>query len=135
MREKSRSNTLLMEIIIAVLFFMLSAVVLVRVFSTAKEQSVRAEVETRALAEAQSMADLIYAAEDPEAALAENGYESAHGTWTCAYPDFTLHTVLSEEEYRAGTLRRAEITAFYRQDTELFTLPMERYFPEEVTTP
>ena len=41
MGNKNRSNVLLVEILIAVLFFMLSATVLVRVFATARNMTVR----------------------------------------------------------------------------------------------
>ena len=132
MKEKSRSNLLLVEIIIAVFFFMLSATVLVRVFGTARAQTIRAGIESAALGEAQSLADLIYAAADPDQALAEADYDSGHGVWTKSFGDFTLHAALEEEPYRSGTLRSASITAFYQQDSELFTLPVERYLPGEV---
>ena len=69
MGGKNRSNVLLVEILIAVLFFMLSATVLVRVFVTARNMTLRAGVETQALAEAQNVAETLYAAEDPAEAL------------------------------------------------------------------
>ena len=59
MGGRNRSNVLLVEILIAVLFFMLSATVLVRVFVTARNMTVRAGVETRALAEAQNVAEAL----------------------------------------------------------------------------
>ena len=69
MRNNNRSNVLLVEILIAVLFFMLSATVLVRVFVTARNMTVRSGVESRALAEAQNVAEALYAADDVDAAL------------------------------------------------------------------
>ena len=44
MRNKNRSNVLLVEILIAVLFFMLSATVLVKVFATARNMTDGADV-------------------------------------------------------------------------------------------
>ena len=67
MRSKNRSNVLLVEILIAVLFFMLSATVLVRVFVTARNMTVRSGVESSALAEAQNVADALCAADDVDA--------------------------------------------------------------------
>ena len=52
MGNRNRSNVLLVEILIAVLFFMLSATVLVQVFATARSMTRRAGVENRALTEA-----------------------------------------------------------------------------------
>ena len=54
MGSRNRSNVLLVEILIAVLFFMLSATVLVRVFVTARNMTLRAGVETQASSEAKS---------------------------------------------------------------------------------
>ena len=63
MRSKHNgTNVLLVEILIAVLFFMLSATVLVRVFVTAHNLTVRSGVETIALSDAQNVAEAIYAA-------------------------------------------------------------------------
>ena len=62
MGNRNRSNVLLVEILIAVLFFMLSAVVLVQVFATSRNLTTRAGVETRALAEAQNVTEAMYAA-------------------------------------------------------------------------
>ena len=53
MRNNNRSNILLVEILIAVLFFMLSATVLMRVFVTARNMTVRSGVEAAALTDAQ----------------------------------------------------------------------------------
>ena len=57
MRNRNRSNVLLVEILIAVLFFMLSATVLVRVFVTARNMTVRSGVESVAVADAQNVAE------------------------------------------------------------------------------
>ena len=87
MGNNNRSNVLLVEILIAVLFFMLSATVVVQVFVTARNLTVKAGVETRALAEAQNVAETLYAAKDADAALAAMDFRSAHGAWTRASGD------------------------------------------------
>ena len=69
MDNRNRSNVLLVEILIAVLFFMLSATVVVQVFVTAHNLTAKAGVETRALAEAQNVAEALYAADDVDEAL------------------------------------------------------------------
>ena len=51
MKSGNRSNALLVELLIVVMFFMLSSTVLLQVFSTARNQSRRAELMTDALEE------------------------------------------------------------------------------------
>ena len=136
MSKNNRSNVLLVEILIAVLFFMLSATVLVRVFATAHNMTVKAGVGTQALSEAQNVADTLYTAEDVDLKLEELGFLSAHGAWTKAYGDYTLYVEISPEAAGAGELRQGAVRAFYSQrsadaarqeDQELFALPFARY--------
>ena len=136
MGNRNRSNVLLVEILIAVLFFMLSATVLVRVFVTARNMTVRAGVETQALADAQNVADTLYAADDPDAALTDMGFQLYHGAWTRATDDYTLYVEGAEEPAEAGAYWKGSVRAFYRnrsadqvrqEDEELFALPCTRY--------
>lgn len=136
MRNRNRTNVLLVEILIAVLFFMLSATVLVRVFVTARNMTVRSGVETRALAQAQNVADALYAAESPEDALAEMEFGNSHGAWTKSYGDFTIYVELSGASTGAGEMQQGSVRAFYtlrnadkarQEDEELFSLPVARY--------
>lgn len=136
MRNKNRSNVLLLEILIAVLFFMLSATVLVRVFATARNLTVRSGVETRALAEAQNVAEALYAADDVEEALAGLDFASFHGTWSKDCGDYSLYVTGETQPTGAGELWLGEVSAFYKlrnpddarqADEELFALPCARY--------
>lgn len=136
MGEKNRSNVLLVEILIAVLFFMLSATVLVRVFSTSRLLTVRSGVETLALTEAQNIADELYASEDPEAMLTNKNFVSSHGAWTRDYGGFTLYVTSETVPTEAGELWQGEVRAFFKQrdpdkarqaDEEMFALPCARY--------
>ena len=63
-RSTNRSNALLVELLIVVMFFMLSATVLLQVFAAARNQSRQAERMIGALNTAQNVADELYAAED-----------------------------------------------------------------------
>ena len=142
MGKRNRFNVLLMEILIAILFFMLSATVLVRVFAGARNLTVKAGVQTRALMEAQNVAEAVCAAEDVDAALAGLGFDGYRGVWTREYEDFTL--AVSEdkgaaERTDAGVLSRYSVSASWwqpnsekgtRQFDALFELPCTRY--EEV---
>lgn len=136
MGKRNRSNVLLVEILIAVLFFMLSATVLVRVFAAARNMTVRAAVETQALAEAQNVADTLYAADDADAALEQLEFKLYHGAWTRSYGDYTLYVESNSVSAENGTMWRGSVRAFYHnrnieqvrpEDEELFALPCARY--------
>ena len=136
MGSRNRSNVLLVEILIAVLFFMLSATVLVRVFVTARNMTVRAGVETQALAEAQNVAEALYAADDPEAALEGLKFKLYHGAWSRSDGDYTLYVEGGEKPADAGVSWVGTVRAFYhsrnvnqarQEDEELFSLPCARY--------
>lgn len=136
MGGRNRSNVLLVEILIAVLFFMLSATVLVRVFVTARNLTVRAGVETLALAEAQNVAEAIYASEDPGATLEAMDFKLYHGAWSRTDGDYTLYVEGGEKAADAGVIWSGTVRAFYRnryadqarqEDEELFSLDCARY--------
>ena len=131
MKNRSRSNVLPVEILIARLFFMLASTVLVRLFATARGLSVRSGVEAEALAEAQNMADVLYTADDLEASLEELGFSGYHGIWTRGYENYTL-MVSSDVEYTdVGELRMGEVRGYYGKDEEVFSLPFARYVEVE----
>lgn len=136
MRSKNRSNILLVEILIAVLFFMLSATVLMRVFASARNMTVRSGVESAALAEAQNVAEALYAADDMDAALQQMEFSSSHGTWSKDCGDYTLYVTGGVEPTNTGSLWVGSVSAFYKlrnpdqarlADEELFSLPCAKY--------
>ncbi len=132
MTRSNQLNTLLMEIMIAVLFFALCSTVIMDVFVGAHNQSVRAGVQAQALAAAQNLSDGLYAAEQREELLLENGFEADEsGVFTRECDGYTLSVALGEERTAAGRIEAAEITALY-QGGELFSLPDARYVSEEV---
>lgn len=132
MTRSNQLNTLLMEIMIAVLFFALCSTVIMDVFVGAHNQSVRAGVQAQALAAAQNLSDGLYAAEQREELLLENGFKADEsGVFTREYDGYTLSVALGEERTAAGRIETAEITAL-DQGGELFSLPDARYVSEGV---
>ena len=136
MRSRNGSNVLLVEILIAVLFFMLSATVLVQVFAKAHSMTRRSGVETLALAEAQNVAETLYASGDADAVLGEMGFISSHGAWSRSYGDYSIYVTGATEYTTGGELWRGSVSAFYAQhdadatrpeDEELFSLPLAYY--------
>ena len=113
MRNRNRSNVLLVEILIAVLFFMLSATVLIKVFATARNMTVRSGVESVAVADAQNVAETIYAADDIDGALETMGFYNLHGAWAQNRGDYTLYVVGEATPTAAGELWSGTVSAFY----------------------
>lgn len=123
-------RALLMEIMIAVLFFALCASVLLRTFVTVRELSRRAGVRTDALLTAQSLANRLYAQEDMPAELEVMGFKAQEGTWMRSGEGFELTVVLEEESTAAGTLQTA-LVRVTEGDSDIIELPVARYVPGE----
>ena len=126
MKSGNRSNALLVELLIVVMFFMLSSTVLLQVFSTARNQSTLSGRMTQALNAAQSLADQLYAAADPESALTEMGCTQEDGLWRLPGDDFDLTVAVSLEAQPFGELRRYRVQAVSNGQT-LVDLPAARY--------
>ena len=111
MRNANRSNALLVELLIVVLFFMLSATVLLQVFSTARSQSALSGKLISASNAAQSAADRLYSATDAESALSEMGWTQEDGLWRLPGDDFDLTVSLSRQQQPFGELLRYQVRA------------------------
>lgn len=131
MGQSNRGNVLLVELLVAMLFFMLSATVLLNLFSTAYDRSVRAQLCSDGLAEAQNLAAKLTADGDAEALLSGLGAARDGEIWRMEAGDVCLEVELSEEDAPAGTICGGEIRAVAGGET-LVAMPWARYLPEEV---
>ena len=131
MGNGKRQNALLVEIMIAVLFFALSAMVLLDVFATAYLQTTYAEACNAAMAEAQNLAARVYVSEEPQEVLKGEGFVEADGIWERDSEGYILQVELGETQLEAGDMRTAQIVAL-RDDDVLVTIPSAHYFPREV---
>ena len=129
MGKSSRMNALLVEILLAILFFALAATVILRCFSAAYEQASRADARDQALAGAQNVAAVLSATADPEQALRELGFSEEDG-WALEGAGWRLTVSLGARPAGAGTMQTAEIAAT-AGDAALFVLPVAHYLPEE----
>ncbi len=127
MKSGNRSNALLVELLIVVMFFMLSATVLLQVFSTARSQSARAGMLIEALNETQNVADRLYGAQDAEAALAEMGFSQQNNGWSLDKNGYTITVTASETSAPNGVMNHFEVRAL-QNDEALLTLPVARYW-------
>lgn len=128
MKSGSRSNALLVELLIVVMFFMLSSTVLLELYATSRNQSVRAGVLTKALNEAQNVADRLYTAEDAEATLREMGFEQREADWYLANDTYYgIVVVDSSDVLGPGYMKRFMVAPMENEDTFLLKLNVERY--------
>ena len=126
MKSGNRSNALLVELLIVVMFFMLSSTVLLQVFSTARGQSTLSGKLTQALNAAQSLADRLYAAPDAESMLEEMGGSQEEGLWRLPGDGYDLTVSISREQQPFGELQRCRVQAVSNGET-LVDLPAARY--------
>lgn len=131
MKQNGRVNTLLVELIIVVLFFMLASTTLVQIFGAAKQYSNRAGACTQAMMQAQNMAEVLYAAPSVEDKLTEWGFELTEGQWRKDCGSYVMIADCARESTAAGVLLRTTLSPQY-QGEALFTLPVVRYAAGEV---
>lgn len=124
-------NALLVEILMAVLFFALAAVVILELFATGHSLSARADAMGRAVNHAQQISEQLYAAEDMTQALLRNGFEPAQESWRLESEGYALQARVSTEETDGGALHAAQITILVEGEEEI-SLPCARYVCGEV---
>jgi len=125
-----KGNLVLLELLIALAFFAISAVIGAGVLASAYKISVHSHRTTDALFIAQSWAERIAAAEDPLSPLRAADPELQDG---CRFEQdgYTVEAEIKPEAAGAGTLYGIRIVVS-RQGEELVALPASRYAPGEV---
>ncbi len=131
MREGNRANILLVELLLVILFFMLSMTTIVELFGAARVKSRHALATNSAVLEAQNLAERLYVEDDAAAELSRSGFAEMGESWVLTEKDYTLEAVINEETQESGTLRVVTITG-KMGDKELFSIPSSRYIPREV---
>ncbi len=132
MKEGGRANALLVELLLVIFFFMISAAILVQVFADAKLKSRTAHATNASMLEAQNIAEDLYATEDPDAVLASYGFKAEGDGWVLEKDGYLLKITASNEETDSGLLRTYNISGIEGEKT-LLTLPSTRYIPKEVS--
>jgi len=124
-------NALLVEIMMAVLFFALAAAVILDLFAVGHSLSAEADSLGRAVNHVQQLSEQLYAADDMSAVLKQNGFGYVENTWDLICDDYALLVRLSSEETGAGMLHTAQISA-WMDGEEVAVLPCTRYAAGEV---
>ena len=132
MKEGGRANALLVELLLVIFFFMISAAILVQVFADAKLKSRTAAATNSAMLDGQNVAEELYGTDDPEAVLAAYGFTSEGDVWVLEKKGYVLKVTQKIEETDSGTLRNYEV-AGYEGEKTLITLPSTRFIPKEVS--
>jgi len=141
MKEGSRANALLVELLLVIFFFMISAAILVRVYGDAKLKSRTAHATNYSMIEAQNVAEDLYAAENPEEKLAEYGFTAEGDGWSLQKDGYLLKVTVREEETASGVLRTYDVSGVEithnesgeKKENILLTLPSTRFIPKEVS--
>ena len=146
-RESSRANALLVELLLVIFFFMISAAILVQLFANARHKSMQAQYATAAISEAQNCAEDLYAANDGwEDWLTKNGFrKESENKWARTYTDEKnnpLYTICITADFEpvtdgkggevVGEMRTFRITG-HGDGQDLFTIPSARYAPAPLT--
>ncbi len=129
---KPKGRIVMVELLIAFLFFSLSAVIALQLFAHGYEFSRDSTLRAGALREAQSLADRLYTASSAEKLLKEAGFEKDEADYVRAQGEVAYTVALSAHGTDAGVMQSMIVTVS-EGDTVLFTLPVKRY--EGGTTP
>lgn len=128
MNKSRNQNVLLVEIMIAVLFFMLCSGVLLETFMAAREYERRSFMETEALIDMQSISEKMYASENAEDVLRDSGFVQEDGKWLLDMGEYMFEAELGEEMTEAGFVRNTVIRTL-RDGQTVMEIPGARYLP------
>ena len=126
MKSGSRSNALLVELLIVIAFFMIAGTTLLEVFTKAWEQGGHAGIVTHAINEAQNVAEHLYAAHDGQSELEALGF-SLDGTMWVRDDGSYLLEAQSETQMRTGGVWRKQEVRVTLEDETILTLPCSKY--------
>lgn len=133
--KKRVQNPILFELLIVVLFFALSACLLLRLFSGAYLEGKRAEADGAALNWAEDLAERYFVSEgDAHAFLTGDGWTLLGGEYarTEMYSgrEYAFRAQVTLDEYNAGAVSAFTLTAV-SEERVVFTLPAAKYIRAE----
>ena len=134
MRETNRTNILLVEMLVVILFFMLAATTIVELYASARQKSIHARAVNSAMLVAEDLTERFYDRQDETAELTAFGfvYDSESGKWVLEKEDYVMTAQVQETAKEAGMLRTILLKA-ERKDQVLLEIPSSRYLPGEVS--
>ncbi len=141
MQNTNKSNVLLVELIIAVLFFSLIAVTVTQTFVGAHHKSMLNSRSQRALIVAQDYVSVLSGADDPAATLSAEGFAHMGEAFVLegVHQEFRVEVRMqAEQSSAAGKLISANVQVFQSEpvgsqpeapEQPLVELPVARYIP------
>lgn len=138
MNKTRKPNAMLIELVIVILFFSISAGIILQLFVAAHDRSKQSTVDTCAVLMAEDLAECIAASTLPmDVFLAEDGWTRAgerHTKTAAASNERPLALTLDglTEESAAGTLDVLTLSIADGERT-VVTMPINRYLPKEAT--
>ena len=128
MKSGNRSNALLVELLIVIMFFMLAATMLLQVFTAARGQSEQSGQMISVLNHAQDLMDQLYAHTDADQLLAKQGFqpETEHSWSRQDENGLITHVNMNESTLEYGTMRYYTVSISDGAE-ELITLNGARY--------
>lgn len=137
---RRKPNAMLIELVIVILFFSISAGIILQLFVAANDRSVQSATDTAALLEAENMAELLVASRLPlEDFLADTGWDmETHGIYTRPFDvgsrSLLMVATCETSETDAGTLDSLQLTVMDKE-RKAVVLPVGRYLPSKEVTP
>ncbi len=136
--DESRNKVLLLEIVVVLLFFSVSAVTTLQLFARASALARRNALDAQALVRCEDVAERLRVHTDPAALLtAEAGWTDVQSTadefsagWTPEGADYTLRVTGERVEQPGGSLWEMRVQALDAQGGLRVDLPVARYVPE-----
>lgn len=137
MNGTRKPNTMLIELVIVILFFAISAAVILQLFAAAGTRSAQNTTDSTALLMAEDFAERFAASTLPaDAFLEAEGYAQDGDVYTrtaaAGKRTLTLTVSGNSEQTSAGALDALHL-AVYDQERAVLTLPVSRYLPKEGT--
>ncbi len=132
MREGGRANTLLVELLLVIFFFMICAAVLSQIYADGKLKSRTAEATNAIMLEAQNLSEEIYGSDDPEAVLSAYGFTESEDGYVLERERYTLRVKKETEQTEVGALCTYQIVGT-EGDKVLMSIPSTKYIPGEVS--
>ncbi len=150
--DENKNKVLLMEIVVVLLFFSVSAVTTLQLFARASMIAHRSSAEARALIRCEDLAERLKAREDPGALLDEDGnwqaVERRPDGFSAQMPlssrmepaqegEVTYYMTVSglRAQEAGGTLWEMRVTAQDAQGNKMIDLPVVRYDGKEEARP
>ena len=133
MKKHSSANTLLIELVLVILFFMLCVATIVEMFGLARQKSAFARADSRAMMVVENLAEQLAGTKDAGKELENSGFVPDADGWALQDEYYRITAVETKEDTGAGTLRTVQFTAEQPNGHLLFEMPVVNYLPGEVS--